>query len=121
MGFRLGLNHNWQEVNYQQFYALQNDGSTKASSYTGIDSQGKSLHNTTFDAFTVDLNFRWIIYPGSEIRFVWKYNIYATKSGLDLIYFNTFNDLFQQPQLNSFSIKALFFVDAGKWKKAKKN
>ena len=121
MGFRLGLNHNWQEVNYQQFYALQNDGSTKVSSYTGIDSQGKSLHNTTFDAFTVDLNFRWIIYPGSEIRFVWKYNIYATKSGLDLIYFNTFKDLFQQPQLNSFSIKALFFIDAGKWKKAKKN
>ncbi|MEN9977795.1 MAG: hypothetical protein RLZZ569_420, partial [Bacteroidota bacterium] len=76
---------------------------------------------TTFDAFTVDLNFRWIIYPGSEIRFVWKYNIYATKSGLDLIYFNTFKDLFQQPQLNSFSIKALFFIDAGKWKKAKKN
>ena len=119
MGFRLGFNHNWQEVNYEAFYALQNDGSAIKSTYSGLDNSGNSLHNTTFDAFTVDMNFRWIIYPGSEIRFVWKYNIYATKNGLDLNYFNTFNDLFQQPQLNSFSIKALFFIDAGKWKKRK--
>lgn len=120
MGFRLGFNHNWQEVNYEAFFALQNDGSAIKSTYSGIDTQGNSIHNTTFDAFTLDMNFRWIIYPGSEISFVWKYNIYATKNGLDVNYFNTFNDLFQQPQLNSFSIRALFFIDAGKWKKRKK-
>lgn len=116
MGLRFALNHYWQEVNYSAFRVLQNDGTTIESTYTGRDEDGNSYHNTTFDAFTMDVNFRWVIYPGSEIRLVWKYNIYASKNGLDLVYFNTFKDLFSQPQLNSFSVKALFFLDAGKWR-----
>lgn len=120
MGMMMTLNHYWQEVNYQKFGVLNNEGYTSIVSYTGLDSLGNSKHNTSFNAFTIDLSFRWVIYPGSEIRFLWKYNIYSAKQGLDLNYFRTFNDLFSQPQLNSFSIKALFFLDAAKWKRKKK-
>jgi hypothetical protein len=115
MGLKFGLNHYWQEVNYSHYGKLLADGTTVATSYTGIGENGQSNHNTTYDALTLDVNFRWIIYPGSEIRIVWKYNIYASKMGLDYSYFKTFNDLFQQPQLNSFSVKALFFLDAGRY------
>jgi len=115
MGMILRLNHYWQEVAYLHFDELQNDGRTTSTEYDGTsDNDGTSLHNTSYNAFTVDLNFRWVIYPGSEIRFVWKYNIYASENGLDENYFYTFKDLFSQPQLNSFSVKALFFLDAGK-------
>jgi hypothetical protein len=117
MGLVLRLNHYWQEVHYLSFGELQNDGWTTLSNYTGADANGTSLHNTSYNAFTVDMNFRWVVYPGSEISFVWKYNIYASKNALDLNYFNVFNDLFEQPQLNSFSVKALFFLDAGKLKR----
>jgi hypothetical protein len=117
MGLVLRLNHYWQEVAYLGFRELQNDGWTTASTYNGFDETGKIRHNTSYNAFTVDLNFRWVIYPGSEIRFVWKYNIYASENTLDFQYFNTFKDLFAQPQLNSFSVKALFFLDAGKLKR----
>jgi hypothetical protein len=61
------------------------------------------------------------MYPGSELFFLWKYNIYAQKNSLDYNYFRTFEDLFDQPQLNSFSIKALFFLDAGRLKRKKKS
>ncbi len=115
--FRLKLrfNHYWQEVAYRSFMELLNDGSYRASTYTGLDSTGRSYHNTSFNAFTVDFDLRWVIYPGSEIRFVWKYNIYASKNGLDYGYFNTFRNLFDNPYLNSFSVKGLFYIDAGKW------
>lgn len=117
MGLTLRLNHYWQEVNYSEFRQLQPEGRMAVSSYTGIRSDGSSAHNTSFNAFTIDLSYRWVIYPGSEIRFVWKYNIYASKNALDENYFYTFRDLFEQPQLNSFSVKALFFLDAGKVKR----
>lgn len=118
MGMVIRLNHYWQEVAYSQFRELQQTGWTTASAYDGNSTNdGTSLHNTSYNAFTVDLNFRWVIYPGSEIRLVWKYNIYASENALDMNYFYTFRDLFSQPQLNSFSVKALFFLDAGKLKR----
>ncbi len=122
--FRLKLrfNHYWQEVAYRSFMELTNDGTTIGTNYTGADLVGKSYHHTSYNAFTVDFDLRWVVYPGSEIRFVWKYNIYASKNALDLNYFRTFNGLFENPYLNSFSVKALFYIDAGKWyKKGKKN
>ncbi len=114
IGMILKVNHYWQEVTYTKFNKLENSGERSETTYTGYDSQGISIHNTSFNAFTLDMNFRWVIYPGSEIRFVWKYNIYASKQGNYGSYFNVFNDLFAQPRLNSFSVKALFYLNAGK-------
>lgn len=112
---KLRFNHYWQEVAYKSFMELLEDGSYRSSGYTGMNALGQSYHNTSFNAFTVDFDLRWVIYPGSEVRFVWKYNIYASKNGLDYGYFNTFRNLFDNPYLNSFSVKGLFYIDAGKW------
>lgn len=119
IGMILKVNHYWQEVTYVRFNKLENNGRREETAYTGYDSEGVSNHNTSFNAFTLDMDFRWVIYPGSEIRFVWKYNIYASKAGNYGSYFNVFNDLFDQPRLNSFSIKALFYLNAGKLMKRK--
>ncbi len=121
MGMVLKLNHYWQEVKYDGFTALQENGDQLSTNYKGLDALGQAIHNTSFNAFTVDLSFRWVMYPGSELLFLWKYNIYAQKNSLDYNYFRTFEDLFDQPQLNSFSIKALFFLDAGRLKRKKKS
>jgi hypothetical protein len=117
MGMVLKMNHYWQEVKYDGYTALQENGDRLFTNYTGLNALGESIHNTSFNAFTVDLSFRWVMYPGSELFFLWKYNIYAQKNSLDYNYFRTFEDLFDQPQLNSFSIKALFFLDAGRLKR----
>ncbi len=114
IGMVLRFNHFWQEVTYTSFHQVDLMGNRNFTAYTGIDSTGKSNHNSSYNAFTIDLDFRWIIYPGSEIRFVWKYNIYATAMANYDSYFHVFNDLFQEPRLNSFSVKALFYLNAGK-------
>jgi hypothetical protein len=119
IGMILKVNHYWQEVTYLRFNKLENNGRREETAYTGYDTEGVSHHNTSFNAFTLDMDFRWVIYPGSEIRFVWKYNIYASKAGNYGSYFNVFNDLFDQPRLNSFSVKALFYLNAGKLVKRK--
>jgi len=114
IGMVLQVNHYWQEVTYLTFNKLSNAGDRLETSYTGKDENQNSLHNTSFNAFTLDMNFRWVVYPGSELRLVWKYNIYASAMKNYGTYFNVFNDLFAQPRLNSFSIKALFYLNAGK-------
>lgn len=109
----LKFNHYWQQVKYSYFMEVQNEGRLALSEYTGLNSDNQQVHNTSFNAFTVDLLFRWVMYPGSELNFVWKYNIYASKGMTEETYFSTFRTLFDNPYLNSFSLKALFFIDAG--------
>jgi hypothetical protein len=112
MGIDLRLRHYWQQVNYLNFVSLRGDGYTDPSDYNPLFDDGESQHNTSYNAFTVDVNYRWVFIPGSELRIVYKNNIFNSKSTLDSDYFNTFETLFEKPQINSLSLKLLVFVDA---------
>ena len=112
MGLDLRLRHYWQQVNYKEFRELQEDGWTNLSTYNPLDESGISIHSTNYNAFTVDINYRWIFIPGSELRIVYKNNLFHSKSTLDANYFETFETLFDQPQINSISMKFLIFLDA---------
>src|SRR5690606_38533591 len=103
--------HYWQRVTYNSFGALESDGSRRPISYNPLNEEGKSVHNTSYNAFTVDMNFRWVFFPGSEWRVNWKYNIFNSVNVLDPNYFSTFSTLFDQPQFNSISVKFLMYVD----------
>lgn len=112
MGVDVRLRHYWQQVEYQYFSELNNDGSKDYINYSGRDDNGNAIHDLNFNAFSIDLNYKWVFIPGSELRFVWKNNILATNDGSIDNYFVTFDNLFQERQINSFSIKLLVFVDA---------
>ncbi len=116
----LKFNHYWQQVDYSYFMNVIADGRLEQSAYSGLNADNQKVHNTSFNAFTVDLLFRWVMYPGSELNFFWKYNIYASQSLTNETYFTTFKTLFDNPYLSSFSVKALFFLDAGSKLKRKK-
>lgn len=111
MGVYLRFRHYWQRVTYTSFSALQSDGSRRMISYNPLNEEGKSVHNTSYNAFTIDMNFRWVFFPGSEWRVNWKYNIFNSVNVLDPNYFSTFSTLFDQPQFNSISVKFLMYVD----------
>jgi len=112
MGIDLRLRHYWQQVEYAYFNVLIDDGVLKETDYNPIDDEGRSLHNTNYNAFTLDVNFRWIFIPGSELRVVFKNNIFHSKTSLEPTYFRTFDTLFDQPQVNSISMKFLIYLDA---------
>lgn len=112
MGINVQLRHYWQQVEYSNFLQLLNEGIMINSFYDPINTDETSSHNTSYNAFTLDINYSWVFMPGSELRIVYKNNIFNSKSVLDNSYFNTFDSLFDQPQLNSISLKLLIYLDA---------
>ena len=112
MGIDFRLRHYWQQVEYSGFRELLDEGELRATSYNPQNEEGISVHNTNYNAFTLDVNFRWIFIPGSELTIFYKNNIFQTKNRLEETYFTTFDTLFDQPQINSISLRLLVFVDA---------
>ncbi len=74
-------------------------------------------HDFTFNAFNVDMVFRWIFAPASELIFVWKNNIFAEKSEIINDYFDDLRYTFNSPMGNSFSLKVLYYLDYQSLKK----
>lgn len=120
MGIDIRVRHYWQEVEYSAFRQLLDRGEMVESAYYPTNEDGTSSHNTSYNAFTVDVNYVWVFLPGSQLRIVYKNNIFHSKNALDFNYFQTYNTLFDQPQINSISLKVLFFVDALYFRKKNK-
>ena len=102
--------HYWIKVNYNDFYNLRKDGYLDPGTYTGD-------HDFTSTAFNIDMIFRWIFAPASELIFVWKNNIYTEKSDNLDNYFNDLRFTFKSPMTNSFSVKVLYYLDYQSLKK----
>ncbi len=117
MGVDIRIRHYWQQVEYYNFNELKQGGELSESNYDPVGADGSSQHNTNYNAFTVDVNYRWVFIPGSELRIVYKNNIFDSKNVLIPSYFRTFDDLFDQPQINSLSMKLLVYVDAMDFKR----
>ena len=111
MSVDVQFRHYWQQVRYINFATLEDDAIMSTTAYNPIEDNGESAHNTSYNAFTLDVNYRWVFIPGSELRIVYKNNIFYSKTELDESYFRTFDSLFNQPQINSISMKLLFFID----------
>lgn len=112
MGIDIRVRHNWQNVDYHGFNALGNNGDRIATEYTGRADDGEDLHDINFNAFSIDLNYRWVFFPGSELRLVYKNNILTQQAELAPSYFNSVGELFDYSQTNSLSFRLLIFVDA---------
>jgi hypothetical protein len=117
MGVSIRFRHYWQRLNYLYFNDLLVNGDLRPNDYFPLNEEGNSYHNNSFNAFTLDVNYRWVFFPGCEFLVFYKNNIFASKNGLDKSYFDTFYTLFDQPQLNSISFKIQLFVDALYFKK----
>ncbi len=117
MGINIRFRHYWQRLKYNDFSDLQVSGDRMGNDYFPLNEDGNSYHNRSFNAFTLDVNYRWVFFPGCEFLVFYKNNIFASTDGLDRSYFSTYGTLFDQPQLNSISAKVQLFVDALYFKK----
>jgi hypothetical protein len=117
MGIDIKFRHYWQRLKYNYFNDLQSDGSRIVNDYFPLNETGNSAHDLSYNAFTIDVNYKWVFFPGCEFLIFYKNNIFADKQGLDKSYFNTFQTLFEEPQFNSISAKLLVFMDVLYFKK----
>ncbi|MFZ1693279.1 MAG: DUF5916 domain-containing protein, partial [Flavobacteriales bacterium] len=107
--------HYWSRAQYVEYHTLLLDGKLASTEYTGLYEDGSSRHNVDFDAFTVDLWLRWTFAPGSEITLGWKQNIFASEGVVRQNYMENLRNTWDAPGINSISLKAIWFVDAGRW------
>lgn len=114
MALSLRARHYWSKAEYQQYYVLGNKGLLfDHPLYAGNS-------DVNFNAFNIDLVYRWQFLPGSEMSFVWKHAIY-TQGDVIVQHFKDDMDLtFNSPKSNSFSVKVLYYLDSSVFKKKNK-
>ena len=68
-------------------------------------------NNINFNIFNIDMVYRWVFSPGSEVNFIWKNIIQSNILNTKVNYFQNLENTLQQEQINSFTIKVLYYLD----------
>jgi len=111
LGMSINCRHYWASVKQNTYHTLELDGSQTESNYSGKDSADLELHNSNFNAFTVNTPLTWQFSPGSELALVWQTNLFTNEKKASKHYFNNLSDLFNSPQSNSFSVRMTYYLD----------
>jgi hypothetical protein len=118
MSLSLRLRHYRSTLTYQHFSLLQEDGSLELlEGFNGLTSEGKSAYDINYNAFTIDLVYRWVFFPGSELNIVWKNSVFASNEQVNAAYWQDLSYTLQTGALNSFSMKLIYWLDAQQLKK----
>ena len=121
MNVSFRLRHYRSTLAYNAFYELQEDGSLNSiPSFSGLDAAGESAYNVNFNAFTIDLVYRWVFLPGSEINVVWKNSIFQSDKFVGESYIYNLSKTIQQGPNNSLSFKLIYWLDAQSIRKKKR-
>ena len=97
--------HYWTGGHYKSFYNLTDDGHLMDNiSYN-------QNHDFNFNAFNVDAVFQWQFAPGSSLNLVWKNVIYNESDIVVKSYSNNFTNTLEANQLNTVSLKVLYYFD----------
>ncbi len=97
--------HYWARGDYRSFYDLTDDGQL-------IDNISYDQnHDFNFNAFNIDMLFQWQFAPGSSLNLVWKNSIYNEGDKVINSYSENFRNTIQSKQLNTISLKVLYYFD----------
>jgi len=100
----LRARHYWSGVANSNYYLLQTDGSlVENPTYSENKDQN-------YNAFTIDMIFRWIFAHGSELSLAWKAISYSDENAVIYNYGTNFQKAWLN-QTNSLSLKVLYYID----------
>jgi hypothetical protein len=110
MGISLRTRHYWSAVANNAYLNLGDDGLLTEISQPAYKS------DQNYNAFTIDMIYRWIFMPGSELSVAWKTNAYTN---IDIPEYNYFKNLRNswENQSNSLSVKILYYLDYNQLKR----
>jgi hypothetical protein len=105
MGISFRARHYWSKVDNRQFFNLKQDGylSPISSTYTSA--------NYNVNYFNIDMVYTWQFALGSFINIVWKNSIGTFDQDISEGYFKNAGNTFNAPQLNSLSVRVIYFLD----------
>lgn len=112
MGISLNARHYWSFADYNSVKELDNDGMLINTAWS--QQFQPADYNINYNAFTIDLVYRWRFAPGSEIDVVWKNAIYQYAQGKSALvedYIENFQTTFDAPATNNISVKVIYYID----------
>lgn len=108
MSLSFRARHYWSRVEYTDFHELQKNGYLGPS--IGYETYNEN-ENYNYNAFTIDMKYLWRFAPGSELSLVWKNSIYTDETKIINNYFDNLTNTFESSQINSISLKILYYLD----------
>ena len=121
MSLSTRVRHAWSQVRYDALYPLLETGVISETPYTA---NGKAdREDLNFNAWSIDMVYRWNFAPGSELNIVWKNQLFQkTRLGdfqayaLPISYSENFNIMIESGFFNSLSIRLISFIDYSRLK-----
>ncbi len=106
LSLNFDLRHYWSRVEYDgQYYHLEPDG------HLSPIADDLEIADINYNAFTIDMLLTWHFAPGSQMTLAWKNVIDHRDSMIPPGYMDNFRDMLEHPQINSLSIKVLYYLD----------
>jgi len=105
------MRHQWSTVDVKDVFQLGSKGELVDIAYDGDDINGEPLHDINFNVFNIDMVATWRFAPGSDLIFVWKDAVLSGEDRVRRGYVRNFGRVFEQPSLNTFTLKAVYFLD----------
>jgi hypothetical protein len=100
----LSFRHYWSAVAYNGFYNLNTDGSLAENLiYTSDD--------VNFNSWNLDLNYFWQFAPGSQLIVFYRNSIFNANNNADLDFYKNLENLFNQTNQHTFSVRFVYFID----------
>ena len=99
----------WSTADYSKniFFELNDDGSLSPVDYDIAENNP----NANFNIWNLDLSFRWRFAPGSEATLLYRNQIFNFDALSNLGYRESLNNLFNESQQNTLSLKLTYFID----------
>lgn len=110
MGLNFRLRHYWSQVEYIEYYALGMQGELLPTDYSNFEN-GIDQNHINFNVFNIDMVYRWVFSPGSEINFIWKNIIQSNDINVKVDYLKNLENTLNQDKINSFTLKVLYYLD----------
>lgn len=103
--------HYWLTGKYRRYFYLQDDGSVSDKPDSGNE------NDFSYNAFNIDFIYSWRFAPGSIMTIAYKNAIEYEGPFETHSYSRNLESIFDTPQLNSFSVKVVYYLDYASLKK----
>ncbi|GAB7257583.1 DUF5916 domain-containing protein [Polaribacter sp. OB-PA-B3] len=100
----LSFRHYWSDVAYNSFYNLNSDGSL-------VVNNNYTTNDLNFNSWNLDLNYFWQFAPGSQLIVFYRNSIFDSNNNSGLKFFKNLDNLFDQPQQHTLSVRFVYFID----------
>jgi hypothetical protein len=100
----LSFRHYWGSVDYNDYFNLNTEGGLDPNTnYTG--------ENVNFNSWNLDLNYIWQFAPGSQLIAFYRNSIFNSDTQSSIDFFQNLDNLFEQSQSHTFSVRFVYFID----------